>query len=543
VATSNAAFVDFFQQGPVGTAVKVTSWADFERRYGGLDERSEASYGIMQFFLNGGGVVFVVRAESGAISATADLPTQKYGYGYGTGYAYTYGSGYYGSGWGVSGGPGVQQSLVVTAASPGLWGNQLRVGVDYNVKRNDPSLFNLVVQQVQVVNNKTQVLQTEIYRNLSLDSTNLSGYAPQVVNQASTLVTISDQMLGGVPDQTGPDVINKPTDSSFVTLTGGWDGTSPQDGWTQDILLGDQAKQTGIYALEAIAPDIFNILCIPATALLDANNLAAIIPPIQAYCTSKRAMYILDLPASFDETPDYDAQLSAIEKFTNGTIANVRDSGTAVYFPRLIIPDPLNQSRPRGVGASGTLAGIWAATDARRGADGGVWKAPAGTQARLAGATLACNLTDPDNGTLNQLGVNVLRSFPAYGNLSWGARTLMGADVEASEWKYISIRRTAYYIEESLFEGLKWVVFEPNDEVLWRQIRQNVTAFLQDMYLNFAFPGQTPEQSYFVKCDADTNPQSQIDLGIVTIVVGFAPLIPAEFVIIQIEQMVGQTQS
>ena len=164
------------------------------------------------------------------------------------------------------------------------------------------------------------------------------------------------------------------------------------------------------------------------------------------------------------------------------------------------------------------------------------------SDAQLPGnVTLACNLTDADHGTFNQLGVNVLRSFPLYGNLSWGARTLMGADVEASEWKYVPVRRTAYYIEESLVEGLKWVVFQPNDEDLWRKIRLNVTAFLQTMYLNQAFPGQTPAQCYFVKCDADTNPQAQIDLGIVTVIVGFAPLLPAEFVILQIEQMAGQS--
>lgn len=535
VATSNAAFVDFFAQGPAETAVKVTSWAQFESTFGGLDERSEASYGIMQFFQCGGSVAFVVRAVSSAAqSAAVDLPAQQYGYGYTSGYS--------GAGWSGAGGA---QALTVTAASPGVWGGQLRVGVDYNVKGNDPDLFNLVVQQVQVVNNKTQVLQAEVYRNLTLDSTNIASYAPQVVNQASVLVTISDNLLGGVPDQTGPDVINSPVDGSFVPLTGGADGTSPQDSsWDPNLLVGDQKSQTGIYALEAIAPDIFNILCIPATALVPsvpATELGAIIAAVQAYCASNRAMYILDLPASFDDTPSYLGQMNAINKFTSDVVASNRDSGTALYFPRLAIADPLNQNRSRGVGASGTLAGIWAATDAT---GGGVWRAPAGIQAALPGnVTLACNLTDADNGTYNALGVNVLRTFPVYGSVSWGARTLMGADVEASEWKYIPVRRTAYYIEESLVEGLKWAVFQPNDEGLWKQIRLNVTAFLQDMYLNQAFPGQTPAQSYFVKCDADTNPQSQIQLGIVTVIVGFAPLYPAEFMILQIEQLAGQTQS
>ena len=531
VAISNAAFVDFFPQGPIDTAVKVTSWAAFERIFGGLDERSEASYGIMQFFMTGGSVAFVVRAISGAQPAAAKLAAQQYGYGYPAGFS--------GAGWSGAGG-----SLEVTASSPGAWGDQIRVGVDYNVKGSDPDLFNLVVQQVQVANNKTQVLQSEVYRNLTMDSTNPAAYAPKVVNQASVLVTIKDNMLGGVPDQTGSDVIKNPPDSSFVPLTGGTDGTSPQDGWTGSAtspnpLLGDPGHQTGIYALDAIAPDVFNIMCIPATAHLTDGELATIISKVQEYCAMNRAMYILDLPAYFDNATSYYGQMTDIATFSNGTVASNRDSGTVLYFPRLFLADPLSQGTPRGVGASGTLAGIWAATDAAA----GVWRAPAGVQAALPGnVTLACNLTDADNGTYNALGINVLRTFPVYGNVSWGARTLMGADVEASEWKYLPVRRTAYYIEESLVQGLKWVVFQPNDEVLWKQIRLNVTAFLQDMYLNQAFPGQTPAQSYFVKCDADTNPQSRINLGIVTILIGFAPLLPAEFVILQIEQMAGQTQ-
>ena len=153
------------------------------------------------------------------------------------------------------------------------------------------------------------------------------------------------------------------------------------------------------------------------------------------------------------------------------------------------------------------------------------------------------NLVDRENGVLNPLGINCLRSFPVYGNISWGARTLFGADVMASDWKYIPVRRLALYLEESLFRGTQWVVFEPNDEPLWAQIRLNVGSFMHDLFRQGAFQGQTPSQAYLVKCDSEINTQTEIDQGIVNILVGFAPLKPAEFVILQIQQLIAQTGS
>ena len=149
-------------------------------------------------------------------------------------------------------------------------------------------------------------------------------------------------------------------------------------------------------------------------------------------------------------------------------------------------------------------------------------------------------LTDLENGALNPLGVNCLRNFPVYGNVCWGARTLDGADLLASEWKYVPVRRLALFLEESLYRGTKWVVFEPNDEPLWAQIRLNVGAFMHDLFRQGAFQGRRRSEAYFVKCDGETTTQTDINLGIVNIVVGFAPLKPAEFVIIKIQQIAGQ---
>jgi phage tail sheath protein FI len=191
------------------------------------------------------------------------------------------------------------------------------------------------------------------------------------------------------------------------------------------------------------------------------------------------------------------------------------------------------------VAPCGAVAGVFARTDADR----GVWKAPAGIDAALRGAAgLTVPLTDAENGELNQLGVNGLRSLPVYQRVVWGARTLRGADRLADEWKYIPVRRTALFIEESLFRGTQWVVFEPNDEPLWAQIRMAVGSFMHSLFRQGAFKGKTPREAYFVKCDGETTTANDVDLGIVNIHVGFAPLQPAEFVVLVFQQIAGSTQ-
>jgi phage tail sheath protein FI len=181
-----------------------------------------------------------------------------------------------------------------------------------------------------------------------------------------------------------------------------------------------------------------------------------------------------------------------------------------------------------------------ARTDVQR----GVWKAPAGIDAALNGTqALEVNFTDDENGMLNPLGINCLRSFPIIGRVVWGSRTVRGADLLADEYKYVPVRRLALYIEESLYRGTQWVVFEPNDEPLWAQIRLNVGAFMHNLFRQGAFQGATPREAYLVKCDKETTTQNDINLGIVNIVVGFAPLKPAEFVIIKIQQLAGQVEA
>jgi phage tail sheath protein FI len=301
-------------------------------------------------------------------------------------------------------------------------------------------------------------------------------------------------------------------------------------------LIGDQAAFTGINALLKV--DLFNLLAIPDATRANASDPSALDTSVDpnaiysaaiALCKQRRAFLLVDSP------PNVNSVAGAVDWKSSQLI--VVDPNGAAFFPRLRLPDPLNQFQLRTFAPSGVVAGVYATTDGSR----GVWKAPAGISATLNGVqSMTYKLTDPENGALNPLGLNCFRTFPVFGSVLWGARTLVGADAMTNEWKYVPVRRTALFIEESLFRGTQWVVFEPNDEPLWASIRLNVGAFMQSLFLKGAFQGTTPTKAYFVKCDSETTTQTDIDNGIVNILVGFAPLKPAEFVVIQIQQITQQ---
>jgi hypothetical protein len=308
---------------------------------------------------------------------------------------------------------------------------------------------------------------------------------------------------------------------------------------------GSPEKKTGLYQL--LKTDIFNILCLPDMHWLDRHlavkggDATQLRTDALELCVDRRAILLVDPPPEWDP-PQPGASADAVSTVLEKTTAvEVGDSGknAAVYYPQILAPDPLRQGALRPFPPSGVMAGVLARTDVQR----GVWKAPAGTDASLTGVSeLEVPLTDLEIGRLNPLGINCLRRLPAAGPVAWGARTLRGADRLADEWKYLPVRRLALFIEESLFRGTHWVVFEPNDEPLWASVRLNVGAFMNSLFRAGAFQGRTPQEAYLVKCDKDTNPQNDIDRGIVNIQVGFAPLKPAEFVIVHIQQLAGQIQ-
>ena len=308
---------------------------------------------------------------------------------------------------------------------------------------------------------------------------------------------------------------------------------------TSQDLIGDPAMFTGIYALQKV--DLFNLLSIPDATRALPSNPASLDPSVDpaliygtaiALCDQRRAFLLVDPP------PNITTVTGAVDWKSTGIGST--DANGAAYWPRVRVPDLLNNGNLRTFAPSGVVAGVYATTDGSL----GVWKAPAGISATLGGVqSLTYQATDPENGLLNPLGLNCLRTFPVYGSVVWGARTLAGADALASQWKYVPVRRMALFLEESLYRGLQWAVFEPNDEPLWSAIRLNVNSFMQTLFQKQAFQGQTPDAAYFVKCDSETTTPTDIDNGVVNVLVGFAPLQPAEFVVIQIEQLAGQAQS
>ncbi|MBA3357671.1 MAG: phage tail sheath family protein [Pyrinomonadaceae bacterium] len=271
--------------------------------------------------------------------------------------------------------------------------------------------------------------------------------------------------------------------------------------------------------------DLFNLMVLPPDA---AVAMTSIYPNASVFCQERRAFLLMDSPSSWTSAQLASTGVAALR------VGLVKDY-SAIFFPRITIDD---RGKLINIGPTGAIAGLCARTDGTR----GVWKAPAGTEADLRGVLgLEQRFSDGENGILNPRGVNTIRIFPN-GIVNWGARTMDGDDDFASEYKYIPIRRLALFIEESLYRGLKWVVFEPNDEPLYAQIRLNVGAFMHNLFRQGAFQGAKPRDAYFVKCDTETTTQNDRNLGIVNIWVGFAPLKPAEFVILYLQQMAGQIE-
>ncbi len=495
VATSIATFVGWAARGPVKYAGLVQSWADFERLYGGFDARSPyLGYAVSQFFINGGQQAYIVRlAYTGPGSATltpAASATLVLG-----GLTFTAGTA------GPDGNP-------ANATNPGVWAQNYGIAI----KNQSGGTNRFRVQVVYAPPGAPSEVVVESYENLSITTPDPQGrYVADVINKQSSFVTVA--VAGGTTTpptdtaQPSPKLAGTANDDGTVLLP----STSTGTGGTFETTL-SAAKSI----LDQI--DLFNLLCIPG------EIVTATMSEFEQYCEPRRAFLIADADPG-------------ITNPANLTGPPTTGKNSAFYYPWIQAPDPLNQNRPSYYPPCGFVAGIYARTDGSR----GVWKAPAGTEATVVGASgVAVQLTDNQNGLLNQHAVNCIRNFSVYGIVVWGARTMQGNDELGSEWKYIPVRRTALFIEESLFRALKWVVFEPNDEPLWAEIRLNVGAFMHNLFRQGAFQGKTPAEAYFVKCDKDTTTQNDINLGIVNIVVGFAPLKPAEFVVIQIQQMAGQ---
>ncbi|MFE5022405.1 phage tail sheath family protein [Streptomyces sp. NPDC056656] len=588
VTTSVTAFVGHTRRGPLNEPVRVTGFAEFERRFGGLSAQSPLAYAVHQFFGNGGSVAVVVRvAKAGSGKAACVVLESTEGHS-------------------------ESHVLEVHAKEPGVWGNGLRVAVDYDTPDCDET-FNLRVYDAKgdaresftglsmdagsgthaptVINAGSRLIRVDavgegrpdpsgtvskpfghelpdlavdltvkigdVEREFKLYDADCDGEAPSSVAELALLL---ERKLRALPDAPGRhafagvevtafgrrvQVVAGSTDPEDVVrflgecandlgleasvnppvfpLEGGEDGEAPGP---RD-LIGSEADKTGIQALRGVA-DV-NLLSLPELAAYEKTEDAlTVVSAAQRLCEERRIFLLVDAPSTWVSVDSARAGLSAFDA--------VRGNHAGLYFPHLQLTDPLT-GRLRAFPPSGAVAGVIARTDSER----GVWKAPAGTEAQLVGVrSLTVDLTDRETGLLNPLGVNCLRTFPLAGPLVWGARTLEGSDALDSAWKYVPVRRLALHVEESLQRGLQWVVFEPNDESLWQQIRLSASSYLHTLFRQGAFKGSTPREAYFVKCDSETTTDEDVANGIVNVLVGIAPVRPAEFVVVKIQQTSGQ---
>ena len=541
--TSVAVFVGYthpFATPPANylTAIQLFSFADYQANFGGFfyspwlpDYVGQAVY---RFFLNGGQTCYVV-----------GLPAKEY----------------------YVGGQPIPPSLgpvEVNPASLTITGNagtitftaQQPVGIPATAATHSSPAVPAVGIQMQVAISNVQgstpsnpddtadiVISygtvVETYRRVQI--ANLAATSPPLPPsplQNSSLVTVSLS----APPPTGYPMTGSPYSLTYQI--------PPAKGWTV-INPADFAAVFEDYASLDKVP-VFNLLATPG---ITAN---AVTSEAVAYCERKRAFYIMDTPspslpspplttppaASAPAQPDPTWSVNSLV----GAPAILSEDfpvsiNAALYYPWLITTDPVTGA-PATAPPSGFVAGMYGQEDNAR----GVWKSPAGIETALLGTTgVDPNglMNDPQQGVLNQNALNCLRQFPGIGTVIFGARTTAGADVNTAQqqWKYVAVRRMALFIEQTLYSNLTWAVFEGNSTPLWNALTQEVTAFMLSLFRQGAFAGDTPSQAFLVQCDATTTTPADVANGVVNILVGFAPLVPAEFVVVKIAQLAGQAQS
>ena len=488
VDTSITAFIGRALRGPtegdelrVGEKVEIFSWGDYERRFGGLWTESAMSYAVRDFFSNGGRRAVIIRVfhADGLSHALIRVGTVN-----------------------------------LVAATPGAWGNQLMVEIDHETSPGDPEMdgmfFNLTVTDAGTGSSErfTDVTLVENHPR-SLD---------RVLEGLSDLVRVEVGSMGGAR----PDVTTEP----LVVESLASDGAALDE----SDLLGQADAKTGLYALNKV--DLVNLVCVPPYLAGGEVDLAVLATAAQI-CIDRRAFLIVDAPVSWTTV---DAATRGVGSIIEALGENGRNA--ALYFPWLCQPDPLRGGEIGVFPPCGAVAGVFARTDEVR----GVWKAPAGGEAVLAGVeSLSVPMDDGENGVLNPLGVNCLRVLPRTGPLVWGSRTLRGVDALGDPtWRYVPVRRLALYIEESVVRATPWAVFEPNDERLWERLRLSIETFLRGLFRQGAFAGSTATQAYFVRCDATTTLPADVAKGLVNVQVGFAPMKPVEFVVLGFRIVAGK---
>jgi uncharacterized protein len=487
------------QSAKTAPAIQLFSFADYQNNFGGFFDSpwvdDYVGHAVYQFFLNGGSTCYVVGlTDPTYTAATATIPTIP-----------------------------SSASITLTALEP--VGTASAGGIPMQVAMSN-------LQKTQVADDTADIVitygtQVETYRKVFIGNlpSQLAGSALVTITAPSSPPT--SYLTSGSPPSSGapiPFAYASPPAPSYSSSEIG-------------------AVFTATYPLDKVP--IFNLLVIPGVT--DPTVLAEGV----AYAEGKRAFYIMDSPTNWDvDTPSTGtpptppSPPSAAENPVDGLslVPVPVSTNAAIYFPWLQTTDPITNN-PSTSPPSGFVAGIYAQEDAAR----GVWKSPAGLETALNGTLGVVPtgvMTDAQQGVLNLNAINCLRVFPPLTPVVYGARTLAYNDTALrDQWGYVAVRRMALFLEQSLYSNLTWAVFEPNDTPLWNAVTQEVSAFMLALFRQGAFAGTTPSQAFLVVCDNTTTTQTDIDNGIVNILVGFAPLKPAEFVIVQIAQLAGQGSS
>ena len=483
VGTAVAAFVGLAPGGPVNTPMRISNWTQFAKIFGDTQNREngpfmEGSYlahSVYGFFQNGGNLCWVVRvgSEEGIPAPRAALPAAT-------------------------------DKSVEAAQVLALDGIEDPIKVDLSEEssgdegKNGDATYKLVI---------TAGSEVEEHAGLTLKKgrTNIANK----VNAASKLIKIEDT-AASLPETRiaeGSYTLSAPSIST--------DEIDPGD------FEGDVANRRGMGGLAPV--DEVTMVVMPDVMTLngDGKQLRDLQGKMIAHCENAG-----DRVAILDAPPDLSPQ--EVLEWRMDT-AGYDSKMSALYYPWIEVMDPLTK-RPLMVPPSGHIAGVWSRVDSAR----GVHKAPA-NEVIMGANGLGFQVTHAEQGGLNKVGINCVRSFPGRGIRIWGARTLSSDP----EWRYINVRRLFNYISESVMEGTQWSVFEPNDETLWTSLRIAVSNFLTRVWRDGALFGTTPAEAFYVKCDAETNPPEVVEAGQVVCEIGIAPVKPAEFVIFRLSQFTG----
>lgn len=495
VATSTVGFVGVAERGPL-EATLITSFVEYKRNFGGYVEERYLAYANEGFFQNGGKRCFISRV----VSAAAAPATLAIG------------------------------SMQVTAVGPGIWGNRIGVKVS-NAGINNPDLFKLTLMYYDSpidpanhidpthpesllpanVANRREPTVLEVYDNLSANPAASSFYERRV-NGSSSLVALSTQGVAARPANDASENDQTIAAGGIPFMENGAEGGA--------LTLAD--AQRSLKVLEAV--DDIPILCCPEE---HGTGFAGITEDLVQQCEILKDRFAIIQAA---QTPPSPAQHTPTRA----------SKYAAYYYPWLEVRDAI-KGIPVLIPPGGHVAGIYARSDIER----GVHKAPANELIRglyfdpqNPKRGLERQVTKGEQDILNPKGVNVLRFFPGRGPLVWGART----STLDPDWKYVNVRRLFIFVEESIEEATQWVVFEPNDEPLWARVRRTLSDFLTRLWMDGMLQGRTKEEAYFVRCDRTTMTQADIDNGRLIILIGIAPVKPAEFVIFRIGQWTGGSE-